>query len=437
MNTEELRAQLNEFDAGQRESALATLNASPPEVAAKGWINLHCHTFYSYNGYGYSPSAVAWAAKERGLEVVGIVDFDVLDAVDEFRAACAQLGIRGIAGIETRIFIPEFADKVINSPGEPGIAYHMGIGFTKNSDGDPGMLAKLKGIAQDRNKGIIERVNPVLDPVQVSYEDDLLPLAPNANPTERHLCEAYRKLAEKQFLNVDDRVAFWSEKLSTPADEIAAIIDNAPKLEGVIRAKTMKRGGVGYVQPDTSTFPTLQEFNDFVVAAGAIPTCAWLDGTTDGEKEMDRLLALQIDAGVEAINIVPDRNWNIADPDVKAKKVAELDRVIALARSHDLPIAVGTEMNAPGLPHVDNFDAPELAPYLDVFNESAHIFYGHTIAQESAGMGYASDWAKRNFDIRAVKNDFYAQLGRAHTPGKTVDIDASMNPDALLSAITS
>lgn len=436
MNQDELHSQLNDFNIDIRTKALSALaDCAAPAPGSKGWVNLHCHTFYSYNGYGYSPSAVAWVAREYALAVAGIVDFDVLDAVDEFRAACDQLGIRGTAGIETRIFIPEFGDKVINSPGEPGIAYHMGMGFTANNVGDPAMLAKLKGVAQDRNKGIIERVNPALDPVCVSYEDDLIPLAPKGNPTERHLCAAYRAKGEEVFPDALERAAFWAEKLSTDPEGIAAILDDEPKLEALIRAKTMKRGGVGYVQPDTSTFPTLVAFNQFVIDGGGIPTCAWLDGTTDGEQDMERLLQLQISAGVEAINIVPDRNWNIADPETKATKVAELERVIALATSHDLPIVVGTEMNAPGLPHVDNFDAPELAPHLALFNEGAHIVYGHTVLQGAACMGYTSPWSKEYFSDRGTKNRFYAAIGRAHTPGTTPTISTSMTPDDVRGAV--
>jgi len=30
-----------------------------------------------------------------------------------------------------RVFVPELKDKEINSPGEPGIYYLMGVGFTK------------------------------------------------------------------------------------------------------------------------------------------------------------------------------------------------------------------------------------------------------------------------------------------------------------------
>ena len=52
---------------------------------------------------------------------MGIVDFDVLDGVDEFLGACDAVGLRGSTGMETRVFVPEFADREINSPGEPGV----------------------------------------------------------------------------------------------------------------------------------------------------------------------------------------------------------------------------------------------------------------------------------------------------------------------------
>jgi hypothetical protein len=44
---------------------------------------LHAHTFFSYNAYGYSPSHFAFLARIRGLAVAGIVDFDMLDGMEE------------------------------------------------------------------------------------------------------------------------------------------------------------------------------------------------------------------------------------------------------------------------------------------------------------------------------------------------------------------
>jgi hypothetical protein len=133
--TESLEQQLDSFDPRLRQEALAALwrqvEAGQITPAKPGTdLNLHAHTFFSYNAYGYSPSKYAWLARKAGLRVAGIVDFDVLDALEEFLEAGRLVGLKTCVSLESRVFVPEFATRVINSPGEPGIAYHMGVGFT-------------------------------------------------------------------------------------------------------------------------------------------------------------------------------------------------------------------------------------------------------------------------------------------------------------------
>ena len=65
----ELEAQLNDFNADIRAAALRTLLERQPQrpVPPREIANLHCHTFCSFNAYGYSPSALAWLARQQGL----------------------------------------------------------------------------------------------------------------------------------------------------------------------------------------------------------------------------------------------------------------------------------------------------------------------------------------------------------------------------------
>ena len=95
-----LESKLNDFSLEIRTNALRELmflvekgdvELPPPADIA----NMHCHTFFSFNGYGHSPTALAWLGRRRGFKLMGIVDFDVLDAVDEFLAACDRVGLRG------------------------------------------------------------------------------------------------------------------------------------------------------------------------------------------------------------------------------------------------------------------------------------------------------------------------------------------------------
>lgn len=418
---ETLEKKLNDFAPEVRAEALQELTSLTPQSRlefppAADIANMHCHTFFSFNGYGHSPTSLAWLGRRRGFKLMGIVDFDVLDAVDEFLAACDLVGLRGSAGIETRVFIPEFATREINSPGEPGVYYHMGIGFTSSRVPEKVMpiLADMRRRANDRNRGMVSRINRHLDPVMIDYERDVLPLTPKGNATERHMLTAYLQAAEQSGLN---QIVFWADKLKVASDQIAAIIDNKPKLADLVRAKLMKRGGVGYVQPGPDTFPTVEEFHQLILACGALPCATWLDGMSAGEQAMAELLALLIDKGVVALNIIPDRNWNIADPETRRIKVQKLYEVVKHAQKLDLPLNIGTEMNAYGQKLVDDFDAPELAPVRQAFMDGAYFIYGHTVAQRALGLGYQSEWAKTHFPTRRERNAFYTNLGRQVEPG--------------------
>ena len=262
MTVEELEVKLDSFNAQERKEALNALC----EKVTKGQIelpnagmevNVHCHTFFSYNSYGYSPTKFAWLARKRGLVVAGVVDFDVLDALEEFLDVARMVGLKACGGMETRVFIPEFSEREINSPGEPGISYHMGVGFSSaKPEGEQGkFLASLKEMAQQRNKDLTGRVNVYLKPVELDYEKDILLLTPSGNATERHICLAYARKASEVFENDKSLAQYWSEKLGTDAESLG--LPEGRELLNTIRLKTMKRGGVGYVQPDAVSFPLL------------------------------------------------------------------------------------------------------------------------------------------------------------------------------------
>lgn len=440
-----METSLNDFAPAVRASALAELvalaqqGAVPLEPEAD-MANMHCHTFFSFNAYGHSPMSLAWLAKRRGFKLMGIVDFDVLDGVDEFLDACELVGVRGSAGIETRVFIPEFATRQINSPGEPGVCYHMGIGFTTSRvpEAVAGILADLRQRASRRNKVVAERVNAYLDPVTIDYERDVLPPTPAGNPTERHMAVAYVRAAERI---VPNPIEFWADKLNVEPGRVATLMGDTPKFQNLIRAKLMKRGGVGYVQPNPDTFPTVEEFHKLIVACGALPCAAWLDGTSEGEQAIEELLDLLIGKGVVALNIIPDRNWNIADPETRRVKVQNLHDVVWLAQELALPLNVGTEMNSFGQKLMDDFDALELSPVRQAFMDGAHFIYGHTVLQRALGLGYQSEWSQTHLPSRRERNSFYTGVGYQVPPGKASmaqlkQLDSSMSPADILSKLT-
>jgi len=416
-------------------------------------VNLHCHTFFSYNTYGYSPTRFAWLARKGGLAVAGVVDFDVLDALEEFLEAARLLGLKGCAGLETRVFVPEFSDRVMTSPGEPGITYHMGVGFPSADlkGGQKQFLLNLRSTAQQRNRDLMGRVNKYLQPAELDYQRDVLVLTPSGNPTERHICLAYARKAREIFCQENALADFWSQKLGVDAssfilrpssdesrgtsDEGRILLLEGRELLNMIRAKTMKRGGVGYVLPDKGSFPRMADTNQFVLAAGGIPTLTWLDGTSEGEKAIEELLEVAMSTGAVAINIIPDRNYT---PGARNEKIDNLYQVVELAEKLNLPVVVGTEMNSPGQKFVDSFDTEELSLLAPIFLKGAYIVYAHSVLQQRCGLGYTSNWARKNFRSVAEKNEFFRELGSLLQPeqeNRLISITADETPGQILEKI--
>ncbi len=439
---EKLENRLNSFDARKRAEAVAEFAESilrnPDEVRPPGEfrLNMHCHSFFSFNGYGFSPSYIACWGRFEGLFALGIVEFDVLDSLDEFLAAAELLGLRASAGIETRVIVPELIEHEINSPGEPGISYHMGVGFT-TTDIPSDAKVFLDGLcsrAAQRTTCVMERVNDYLGSVSLDYENDVVPLTPAGNATERHLCTAYFEKAAAVFPDPAERTAFWSKKLKTAKNEIVAILEDPVKLQALIRARTMKSGGAGYVPPEPSAFPSVRDMNKFTAACGAIPTLTWLSGESSGEADPEKYLDIQMGAGAAAANIIPDRNWNVSDPETKTAKMRKLDEFIKAATKRELPIIIGTEMNAPGQKMTDDISCPELQPYSEIFLRGAAITSAHTLLG-NAGFGYLSEWASANFAGLNDKNDFFEEVGRKYSLNRKnllLGLDKSFSPGRIL-----
>jgi hypothetical protein len=433
-SVESLERGLSHFSTAIRASCLEKLRAKTvgggvvlPKQGSQ--INMHAHTFYSYNAYGYSPTEFAWRARKEGLAVAGIVDFDGLDGLPEFFGAGKTLGLRTCGSIESRVFLPEYTDTVFNSPGEPGVLYHMGVGFPRKVDHS--FLEHARGTTVKRIADMVARINAYLgSSVSLDYTADVLSRTPKGYATERHVCEAYVRKAKTAIADKDRRTEFWKQKLgSCPASDT--------ELQTLIRTKTMKKGGVGYITPDSTSFLPIEEMNRFILESGAIPTLAWLDGTNEGEKDVERLFALAKSYGMAAVNIIPDRNYTPGDPD--GEKYQKLLEAVRAAEAHGFPIIAGTEMNAPGNKFVDSFETAELAPLASIFLRGAHIVYGHTVLQRHCGLGYLSSWAKHSFENVHEKNEFFDKVGSRLRPDKEECLEgltATDTPSEILKKIS-
>jgi hypothetical protein len=177
-----------------------------------------------------------------------------------------------------------------------------------------------------------------------------------------------------------------------------------------------------------------------ILPCGALPCATWLDGLSPGEQDIDELLKLLIGKGIVTLNIIPDRNWNFADPKMRRLKAGKLHEVVEKAARYALPLNIGTEMNAPGNKLVDDFDAPELVPLRQAFLDGAHFIYGHTVMQRSLGLGYGSAWAQAHLPSRPDRNAFYTAIGYRVPPGASGQtllrsLEPGLTPAGLLDAL--
>jgi hypothetical protein len=435
-----LETMLNDFDPAVRWQALKSLASAPrnPVVRCDA-VNMHVHTFYSYNAGGWSPSRVAWEAHRHGLAAAGIIDFDVLDGMAEFFRAGEMLGLRTCVGVETRVYYTEYSSKEIDSPGEPGVHYVGGAGFTRNfPEGTPQAegLTSCRRAAQERNRALIARINARLPDIALDYDAEVLPRSPGHCPTERHIVAAYVDKAASK-LPGERLSAFWSGILGMPLSDLARLLVNRAAFEEKVRARLVKRGGLGYEQPTARTFPLMEKFFAWVSSCDAVPMESWLDGCSEGEKDAGVLLEMSMAKGARALNIIPDRNWNIADPAQRAVKVENLRRIVGLAHSMNLPVNIGTEMNRAGLPYVDELDGPVLREFKEVFLRGALILAGHSTCARFAGFPYAGVRAMSEFSGSLPEmNTFFAAAGSLPAvTEQTGDILRDLGPERAYGAI--
>lgn len=411
----ELESQLDNFDPEVRARALEKLTRlEVPGPSLQEYVNLHMHTFFSYNAAGWSPARFAWEVRKAGLWAGGIIDFDGVNGIREFLNAGESLCIRATAGIEVRTFLSEFGDVEIDSPGEPGVHYIAGSGLVRlPGPGTPesAYLTGLRLTADRRARGMVDRINATIPAIAVDYDLIVRDRTPGGYASERHFVSAYIEKAAANFLSDGKLAGFWADLFGQPRSAIFALMQSPAAFAEMVRGRLMKKGGIGYLQPGPTTFPATGEVYSWFKTCGAIPMDSWLDGTSKGESRSRELLECNRSLGSRALNLIPDRNWNVADSSDKQRKLENLARVVSLAAEWHMPLHIGTEGNKPDMPFVDDLARPELAPYKRLFMEGAKILVGHAVLARFAEYDYCGSVAEADFPAVVSRNAFFASVG--------------------------
>jgi hypothetical protein len=328
----------------ERLAALKDLERKSPGTAIKktGEINNHIHTIYSFSPY--TPCMAALKARDAGLEAAGSVDHDSIAAAEEMLAACAILGIGGCVGFEVRVSFKAgpggkpgpFADRKINNPDSPGLAYMTVQGiprpaiplardFLKPLQGE--RLLRTRAMTASANElfrdaglpGEAER--PCLD-----FEGDIWnrsKAAEGGGITERHLLAA---MAEK-LIQIDGKGPALVEKLKTrfglePSPKIAGLLGEGDNphylfdLIGVLKSALLPRI---FIQPGEKECIPAEKVTEFARTIGAVPAYAYLGDVGEsptGDKRAEKFEDAYIEElfdelarrGYQALTYMPPRN---------------------------------------------------------------------------------------------------------------------------------
>lgn len=324
MMDQALLSRLNAGDSAQRLKTLkeAVKEADFPPMDPR-YINNHIHTTYSFSPY--SPSAAVYAARLEGLCTAGIVDHDSMGGCQEFLEAGRIVGRPVTIGVETRVSMQgtRFSSLRTNNPDQEGLSYmvlhavpHKSIGMVQE------YFKSKREHRNQRNRNMVDLINQ-LTGHHIDFDRDVLPLSEAQNGgavTERHLMQALARAEDpkRSMMEEYDRIGQLKK-------------DFIPRV---------------YINADEEC-PKLLEYIDFCKQTGGILAYSYLgDVTTSvtGDKKaqrfedehLDSLFDLLDNVGIRAITYMPTRNTQ-----------AQLDRLRALCRKHEMLEISGEDINSP------------------------------------------------------------------------------------------
>jgi len=391
---------------GTVESRLAALRELCSGVAKRTRVgtNTHIHTNESFSVFR-SPTEAVWQAVREGLAVFGINDHYTVAGHEEFGRACDVARIPAAFSLEAVAMdrVAEAGGALMNDPDNPGRVYLCGKGVTRIPSGSSDamkQLSKLRVALARRNQRMTDKVGELFQArlgTRGPGWQDVVRLTPRGNVTERHVAQAMlvrlRGWATSHDIPLPEAVARCCQDTPPVTDDVS--------LQGFIRAKLLKAGGVCYVAESARAFISVEEMRDMFLAFGAIPTYPVLGNpVTDNEKDIDDLLGRLESLGIFAIEVIPHRNTR--------ERLAE---IVEAAKRRYWPVFNGTEHNTPermSLLAELSLDA-DFAPW---FEASSAALLGHQWSVKQGHRGFLNEDGAPSIKNPRNRFEHFQRLGR-------------------------
>lgn len=350
---QDLICKLNGGSAEDRLNALKQLVKEQTEkpTPRDNDANNHIHTIYSFSPY--SPTKAAYMAYSAGLTSAGIMDHDSISGAEEFKKACAILGLGSTCGVEVRVKFDRGFGK-INHPDQPDCFYMAAHGIpAQNVKAFNEYLAPYRKSRNERNAKMCQLITGKFGKfgVELDFERDVKPLSQaslGGSVTERHLLYALAVKLENKFGRSEDLIAFLTNDLNLSVNDKVKgyLLDSQNEhflydLLGVLKADT----AFFYIDADEE-MPVAEEFVKVAKSFGAIPAYAYLGdvgNSVTGDKKaqkfeddfLDELIKEIKAIGIQAVAYMPTRNT----PE-------QLKRISALCKANGLFEISGEDVNS-------------------------------------------------------------------------------------------
>jgi len=377
-------------------------------------VNSHIHSIYSFSPY--SPTKAVFRSWESGLLTTGIMDHDSISGAYEFIEAGKIMGMPTTIGAELRASFEGtvLEGKRINNPDQSTVAYVAMHGIPHTAI--PALreffapLLVARGI---RNRAMIEKINEILLPADISidYDKDVLPLSmahEGGSVTERHLLFAVAKKMTEKFGRGDKLVNFLDVTLGITAkgkirelllDESNEIYDY--DLLNVLKGNMVEQ----FYIPATDETPAIAKVSKFAADHGIILAYAYLGDITEsvtGDKKaqhfedefLDEVFETIREQGFKAVTYMPSRNT--AEQLVRLRDLCDKNGFFQIS---------GEDINQPRQKFVcEAMRNPEFANLID----AAWALIGHEwSATEDMSMGMFSDEMIKRFPNLLDRVDYF------------------------------
>jgi len=280
------------------------------------YINTHIHSPYSFSSFDSIEQAVL-LAKEEGVGVLGINDFNTVDGHGPFAEACSKHGVYPVFNIEFATLIENDREANLkwNDRTYPGLMYLCGkaldfpVAFNCDSRN---LIGSVWKISQDRIWKMIALLNEyfALQMIEIvlDYNEVRARFAKRA-VLERHLAKAiYMAFVEKWSnpIVLIDKFRILFKDAAFDGDMADAVF-----MQNEIRKRLLKPGKVGYIEENYANHVRFYEARALILSAGGIPCYPlWLDSSTeltDKERNVDILMDELLGLDIRAVEFISNR----------------------------------------------------------------------------------------------------------------------------------